>query len=84
MLINKLWFQKTKHSTELAVLELVEWTIFTLDKYETPINIFLDLSKAFDTLNHTMLLNKLHHYGIGDGSLIFSKVIYKTGNSTWL
>ena len=50
-------------------MELVERTIFTLDKDETPINIFLDLSKAFDTLNHTILLNKLHHYGIRDGSL---------------
>ena len=51
------------------MLELVDRTIYTLDKDETPINIFLDLSKAFDTLNHTILLNKLHHYGIRDGSL---------------
>ena len=59
---------RKQHSTELAVLEHVDRTIFTLDKDETPINIFLDLSKAFDTLNHTILLNKLHHYGIRDGS----------------
>ena len=51
------------------MLELVDRTMYTLDKDETPINIFLDLSKAFDTLNHTILLNKLHHYGILDGSL---------------
>ena len=51
------------------MLELVDRTIYTLDKDETPINIFLDLSKAFDTLNHTILLNKLQHYGIRDGSL---------------
>ena len=40
-----------------------------MDKNETPINIYLDLSKAFDTLDHEILLEKLCYYGIRDTAL---------------
>ena len=55
---------KTGHSTEYAVLEVLDRTIVVLDSNKTPINIFLDLSKAFDILDHNILLRKLKHYGI--------------------
>ena len=37
-----------------------------LDTGRIPLNIYSDLSKAFDTLEHTILLEKLRHYGIRD------------------
>ncbi len=50
-------------------LELVDRIVTEMDKNETPINIYLDLSKAFDTLNHNILLTKLDYYGIKDANL---------------
>ncbi len=54
----------TEHSTELAALELVDRVMVEMDNNNTPICIFLDLSKAFDTINHKTLLDKLKYYDI--------------------
>ncbi len=40
-----------------------------MDKNETPINIDLALSKAFDTLDHNILIQKLEYYGITENNL---------------
>ena len=52
------------HSTELASLELVDKVFQHLDEGKLPLSIFLDLSKAFDTPDHYILLNKLKFYGL--------------------
>ena len=57
------------HSTELASLELVDRVFQYLDKGKLPLSIFLDLSKAFDTLDHYILLNKLKFYGLSSTPL---------------
>ena len=54
------------HSTEYAAIELVDKIITEMDKDKLPICFFLDLSKAFDTLDHRILLDKLNYYGIKD------------------
>ena len=55
---------RESHSTELAALEFIDKITKIMDSGETPVAIYIDLSKAFDTIDHGILLNKLHYYGI--------------------
>ena len=52
------------HSTELAAFRLVDHLISEMDNNNTPVNVYIDLSKAFDTLNYSILLLKLKYYGV--------------------
>lgn len=51
---------RKKHSTYMALLQLIDKISTALDKNMFAIGIFLDLSKAFDTVDHDILLSKLH------------------------
>ena len=57
------------HSTQFACVEFVDKMLQELDKKKIPITIFIDLSKAFDTLNHDIMLHKLSHYGVCGNTL---------------
>ena len=55
---------RKKFSTDSAVFTLVNHINDEFEKGNYVVGIFLDLSKAFDTLNTNILLNKLYRYGI--------------------
>ena len=55
---------RKKYSTNHALLSIVEEIRETLDDKTFACGVFIDLEKAFDTVNHTILLGKLEHYGI--------------------
>ena len=61
---------RAKHSTDHALINISEQIRQILDtktgspKKKYACGVFVDFRKAFDTVNHSILLDKLHHYGI--------------------
>ena len=54
---------RKKHSTALALIDLTDKIREILDKKHYALGIYLDLEKAFDTVNHKILLTKMEAYG---------------------
>jgi len=69
LLFDKQYGFRKGRSTELATVELVDGLLNDMENGDLPICFFIDLSKAFDTLNHTILIEKLQYYGIRNNTL---------------
>ena len=54
---------RAHHSTYMAIMQLVDKINNAVEKNETTIGVHLDLLKAFDTIDHDILLHKLDYYG---------------------
>ena len=57
----------------MAVIEMIDKISTAIDKGEYSIGVFIDLSKAFDTLDHSILFDKLECYGLRGISLHWIK-----------
>ena len=55
---------RQNRSTEHAIIDFVDKITKAIDQGKFSVGIFLDLSKAFDTINHKILIRKLDHYGV--------------------
>jgi len=64
---------RPQHSTNHAVHEFIDNTIQSVENKKHTLSVFLDLSKAFDTIDHTILINKLNWYGVRGRALDWFK-----------
>ena len=55
---------RKNYSTKLALIDLLEKINLALDIGNNVLGIYIDLKKAFDIVDHKILLDKLSHYGI--------------------
>ena len=65
------------HSCEHALLAAQDTMLHALDKKEIAILLLIDFSKAFDMVDHSILIDKLEHYGIRGTSLSWMRSYLK-------
>ena len=83
ILFNKQFVFRACHSTEHALLELIDQISYSLNDKSYFLGIFIYLSKALDIVDHKILLRKLQHYGI-KAKILSSFESYLTGRKQYI
>ena len=55
---------RSNHSTDFAILSIIDKVQQAIDQGDLSCDIFLDFSRAFDSVDHAILIEKLDFYGI--------------------
>ena len=64
ILFKKQFGFQTGHSTEHAIIQLVDWINRNFEKDQYTLGVFINFSKDFDIVDHKILIAKLENYGI--------------------
>lgn len=64
---------RTNHSTTTTLLDVQDFILKNMDSGRATGAIFLDLKKAFDCVNHSLLIDKLYNYGVKGNCLEWFK-----------
>ena len=80
------WQGRSAYIMCMAITELLDKISGAIDSGVYRIGIVIDLSKAFDTINHSILLDKLEYYGIRDLPLngVIATCILKNSMFIWM
>ena len=74
-------YLEKNHSTDLILIDITDKILQAISNTLYSAGIFINLSKAFDTVDHLIMLSKLEHYRICVLLLSGSKIISARGNS---
>ena len=78
ILFKKQFDFQEKHSTKHAIMQLVDQINCSFWKNLYKLVIFIDLSKAFDTVDHEILITKLENCGVKETNLRWLKAILRS------
>nr|CAI5851761.1 unnamed protein product [Callosobruchus analis] len=74
---------KAGNSTTTTLLKVTDDIVRALDKSQAAALVLLDFSKAFDTINHPLLISKCKFFGFSENSIMFLKSYLMNRKQLW-